>query len=95
MLPDFRSLVLKIAVWNKGCIVLGYDQNKWRKDVCGAWIGWDYYGNRNSDYGWEIDHITPVARGGEDMIKNLRPLHWKNNASKQDGNLVCIVKARV
>ena len=30
-----------------------------RKDQCGAWINRIRHGDRNSIYGWEIDHINP------------------------------------
>ncbi len=78
-------------VWNKAKVIPGNDPDLWRKDQCGAWIGRDFYGNRNSEYGWEIDHITPVSDGGTDALSNLRPLQWKNNASRQDGRLACKV----
>ncbi len=81
------------AVWEKGTKVPGYDPNVRRKDQCTAWIKRDSYGDRGSEYGWEIDHITPVSRGGTDALSNLRPLQWENNASRQDNRLVCKVKA--
>ncbi|MGI6222628.1 MAG: HNH endonuclease signature motif containing protein [Prevotella sp.] len=76
-------------VWEKARIVSGNDPDKWRKDQCNAWIGREYYGNRNSEYGWEIDHITPVSEGGADILSNLRPLQWENNASRQNDRLSC------
>jgi len=82
------------AIWAKATVIAGYDMNALRKDVCGAWIAWSAYGNRESDNGWEVDHITPESKGGSDMVSNLRPLHWKNNARKSDGSLVCAVYAR-
>lgn len=79
-------------VWAKGLVVSGYDPNLWRKDSCGAWMGRHQYGNRISKYGWEIDHIVPVSRGGRDVLSNLRPLQWQNNAARQDGPLICVVR---
>lgn len=46
-------------VWDKGKVTAGNDKEKWRKDECGAWISRMEYGNRNSQCGWEIDHISP------------------------------------
>jgi len=77
-------------VWEKGRIVPGNDPNVWRQDECEAWIGRKEYGNRNSQYGWEIDHITP---GGSDLLFNLRPLQWENNVDKSSGRLKCNVTA--
>jgi hypothetical protein len=84
---------LLVEVWIKGTIVQGYEPAEWRKDECGAWIAWSQYGNRDSDYGWEIDHIRPVDRGGSDDIDNLRPLQWENNASRGNGPLICRISA--
>jgi hypothetical protein len=78
------------AVWNKGRIIQKYDPVQWRQDTCGAWIGRNQYGNRNSDYGWEIDHIVP---NGGDAISNLQPLQWENNVAKSDGRHKCVVVA--
>ncbi len=80
-------------VWSKAIIILGQDSRLLRKDQCGAWIKWTDYGNRNSAFGWEIDHITPTSKGGSDYLFNLRPLHWRNNARKSDGSLICVVNA--
>lgn len=82
------------AVWEKADTVFGYDSTKYRKDQCGAWIVRSEYGNRKSIYGWEIDHITSVSKNGSDNLSNLRPLQWKNNASRQDGRLVCVVQSK-
>ncbi|HIF9519421.1 TPA: HNH endonuclease [Photobacterium damselae] len=79
----------KNAVWNKAQKSSAENEKKgFRKDQCGAWIKKEQYGNRNSKHGWEIDHITPQSQDGKDNLSNLRPLHWKNNAARQDGRLV-------
>jgi len=80
-------------VWEKGRRVPNNDPDIWRKDECGAWIGKRYYGNRDSQYGWEVDHITPESEGGTDELSNLRPLQWQNNAAKQASRLVCVATA--
>ena len=77
-------------VWEKGT---SSSDSQWKKDQCSAWIKWSDYGNRNSKYGWEIDHISPTSNGGGDELSNLRPLHWKNNARTSDGRLACPVKS--
>ncbi len=85
------SYETKLAVWKKAKRVIGFNPAKCRKDQCDAWICWEDYGNRTSDYGWEIDHITPVSKGGTDDLSNLRPLQWENNASRQEGRLCCVI----
>ena len=68
------------AVWAKA-------KSSWlpgtANDVCGATIHRHDYGKVNT-FGWEIDHVVPVARGGTDDLYNLQPLHWQNNRSKGD-----------
>lgn len=77
-------------VWEKGHADSNNDSNVWRKDDCTAWMKRSLYGNRESEYGWEVDHINP--NGGDDL-SNLRPLQWKNNLDKADGKLKCNVTA--
>lgn len=75
----------KLAVWNKAQIVIGYDSSKTRKDHCNAWIKWEWYGDTTENgYGWEIDHIKPVSKGGGDELSNLQLLQWQNNRKKGD-----------
>lgn len=77
-------------VWAKGVKVPGYSETQIKKDACGAWIRRDAYGNHESPFGWEIDHIFPqkklssfnVPQSVIDCIQNLRPLQWANNLSK-------------
>ncbi len=80
-------------VWEKGTVVPGYDPSKFRKDECEAWMTRSGYGDRDSQYGWEIDHIKPESEGGGDELSNLRPLQWQNNAATQSGRLNCVVTA--
>ena len=70
------------TVWQKAAVVFGRDPNTWRRDDFGNLICFDEYGNRNSPFGWEFDHIVPVAAGGSDEIENLRPLQWESNVKR-------------
>ncbi|WP_414653839.1 HNH endonuclease [Hymenobacter sp.] len=92
---SFNEATLR-SVWNKATIVAGYDPNFVRKDQCGAWISYSEHGNRNSDHGWEADHIYPKSLGGSSDVSNLQPLHWKNNVAKSDntGRWTCAVWAQ-
>jgi len=72
-----------IQIWQKAQYVSPENEARgFRKDECGAWIKLSDYGNRDSPYGWEIDHIFPQSLGGSDELYNLRPLHWENNIEK-------------
>lgn len=74
----------KKQVWEKGSEIKDYDKKIWRRDKCGRAMKWSEHGNRKSKYGWEIDHINPVANGGADTLSNLQPLYWENNSNKAD-----------
>ena len=74
----------KLAVWKKGNVIPEYSSSIRRTDKCGKVMKWSEHGNRDSNYGWEIDHINPVSNGGGDGIGNLQPLQWENNADKGD-----------
>ena len=71
------------AVWRKAKEVENYNPDIWRQDFAGAWIRRDQYGVK-SNYGWEIDHLKPLSKGGTDEMDNLCPMHWKNNRTKSD-----------
>lgn len=92
-MADFSEAQIQ-AVWEKATKDTENDPDIFRKDRCTAWIKRGEYGNRNSVYGWEVDHIVPVSKGGNNNIHNLQPLHWENNAAKADGSLVCVMISR-
>ncbi len=78
-------------VWEKGISVDGYNPDIVRKDACGAWIIRDLFGDKDTMFGWEIDHIYPLSKLNElgkseeaSNIINLRPLNVANNNSKSD-----------
>jgi len=74
----------KAIVWQKGRTIPNFDANTWRHDICGAVMKYSDHGNTNSQYGWEIDHIKPMALGGPNVFDNLQPLQWENNRKKGD-----------
>lgn len=86
----FKTPIIE-AVWEEGHPVGGSDPDKFRKDACGAWMVKSSFGEK-SEFGWEIVHILPPAKGGKDDLQNLQPLHWKNNneaKAAEHSNWVC------
>lgn len=79
-------------VWEKAKIVEGYDETRYRKDACGAWIIRNRYGDTDSLYGWVIDHVVPqsllIEKGFSqamiDNLQNLRAMQHDNNTSKSN-----------
>lgn len=71
-----------------------YSNNDLVSDCFGNQIYKDNYGNttlkrRNPRgesfyYGWAIDHILPISKGGDNSLNNLEIMNWMNNAEKAD-----------
>jgi hypothetical protein len=74
-------------VWEKGKIAKNNNPNIYRKDECGAWIKRDQYSmtGETLSYGWSIDYIIPLSKGGNNDLSNLRPLQWENHCSIDNG----------
>lgn len=43
---------------------------------------------------WEVEHIIPIAMGGEDEPANMRPAHAKCHAVKTKADVTAIAKAK-
>jgi len=75
---EFDSATIDL-VWDKAFSEWGF--YFFRKDIYSYSMAKQDFGKKTK-YGWEIDHIIPVSRGGTDDLSNLQPLHWKNNRRK-------------
>ncbi|MCM1113492.1 MAG: hypothetical protein NC399_09595, partial [Muribaculum sp.] len=53
-------------------------------DFSGREIARAAYNDRNSDYGWNVDHILPQSRGGKTADYNLVCCHILTNDEKAD-----------
>ena len=73
----------KDVVWDKAKPIQGKDPSKYRADPYGNEMYYDSYG-KDTEKGWEIDHIKPAARGGSDATVNLQALNTEVNRQKGD-----------
>lgn len=53
-------------------------------DFAGREIAKAAYNDRNSNYGWNVDHILPLSRGGKTADHNLICCHVLTNDEKAD-----------
>ena len=71
----------KAIAWSNAHVIPGRENEShvWRMDDFGSLIRWDDHGDRNSPYGWEIDHVPPLGLGFAPN-RRTRALHWRHNA---------------
>ncbi len=90
-MSDFSKQEIE-DVWSQGLIIEGWNPDIVRQDAAGAWILREKYGDHDSIFGWDIDHIYPQnelekLNVPQELINNrinLRPMNWKNNISKSN-----------
>jgi hypothetical protein len=75
---------LKLSVWAKGEIAMGYNGVFYRRDVFGTWMHYAAHGNTSSHFGWEISYIKPLEQGGTNELSNLQPLQWRNHRNQMN-----------
>ena len=68
-----------MRLWNKA-----FGKNEKAVDFSGREIAKAAYDDRNSKYGWNIDHILPQSRGGKTTESNLICCHIKTNDENAD-----------
>lgn len=68
-----------MRLWNKS-----FGKETKVKDFAGREIAKGAYNNRNSEFGWNVDHILPQSKGGKTADYNLVVCHIKTNDEKAD-----------
>lgn len=77
-----REVQMMKLVWEKAKTSYGFDPDHFRFDENNALIKFSEFGNQNSMFGWMIDHIRPLCKGGCDEFHNMQALHWENKITK-------------
>ena len=68
-----------MRLWNKS-----FGKETKVKDFTGRIIAKGAYNDRNSEFGWNVDHILPQSRGGKTADHNLVCCHILTNDEKAD-----------
>ena len=68
-----------MRLWSKA-----YGKSTKVKDFTGREIAKGAYNDRNSEFGWNVDHILPQSRGGKTADHNLICCHILTNDEKAD-----------
>lgn len=68
-----------MRLWNKS-----FGKETKVKDFAGRTIVKGAYNDRNSDFGWNVDHILPQSKGGVTADHNLICCHISTNDEKAD-----------
>ena len=68
-----------MKLWNKH-----FGKNIKAKDFSGREIAKGAYNDRNSEFGWNVDHILPQSKGGKTAEHNLIICNIKTNDEKAD-----------
>ena len=68
-----------MRLWNKS-----FGKDTKATDFSGRTIAKGAYNDRNSEFGWNVDHILPESKGGATADYNLICCHIKTNDEKAD-----------
>ena len=64
--------------------VVSFGKKEKAIDFAGREIAKGAYNDRNSQFGWNVDHVLPQSRGGKTADHNLVCCHIKTNDEKAD-----------
>ncbi|MDR3249988.1 MAG: hypothetical protein LBS95_02830 [Mycoplasmataceae bacterium] len=69
-------------VWDNTAFGGGRNNLLFRKDVAGAYIKISEY-NKETEFGWVLDLLEPLEKGGKLEVNNCLALHWKNAKARK------------
>lgn len=72
------------SVWELATEVSGMDSALWRQDEFGCWIHRLSYGQRSSQFGWEI--FDPGQGRHSQGVYAMRPLQWSHYIAQEEAS---------
>jgi hypothetical protein len=72
------------SVWELAAEVTGMDSALWRQDEFGCWIHRFSYGQRSSQFGWEI--FDPGQGRHSQGVYVMRPMQWSHYLAQEEAS---------
>lgn len=89
--PDpFAILAGRIRAWEACGRIPGCDKAVWRQDLAGRVIRWSDFGDRFSNYGWEL---LACRRGGMLSRRRIDAVHWRGVVDDDTRHLLDLSRA--
>jgi len=71
------------AIWDNTARGGGRNNLLYRRDIAGAFIKMGEL-NQETEFGWVIEPLMPLEKGGKLEVNNCLAMHWKNAKARRE-----------